>query len=335
MNTFEELLSADLHAETEHIEVSEQDLSHAQHRYERHRDEALRRHRARTTLTAAAAVLAVLGGGAVLAQQLVPSASLEAAAPPPTPSTETPGLAPLPLTQENLHGVWLMQGGGWLWVYRPDGTLSIFHPQDPPSPGHEEGPYAIIPGGLDQSDCPWDAEILPHGQMRIRARGGTACESTPGLTEESGWLVLTRLSPAPPRSVVLSWSTEPPGRDPSRVVLTEQLVGAWIRQGTGQLLMVRPGDDGVVTYALDDDGGIVPTPDDTGTVVLTPEGLTLTSSAGSSECTAGASVLLSAPLQWRSALDDVASEEAMKLETLTDPVCGAHDQLQGTWIRTS
>lgn len=112
------------------------------------------------------------------------------------------------------------------------------------------------------------------------------------------------------------------------------MVGSWVKEGTGDLLMVVRGPEGP-TYSVDDDGGIVPTPDDTGRLELDSSGLVLTSAPGSPSCEPGAAVVLTRPSVWPTHVTGVPSQQAMELSVMERSGCESLDRLGGTWIRVS
>ncbi len=331
MKSLDDVIRAELTSEAQAVDVSETDLLHARHRYGRRLADERRRRRRRSTLTAAAALTGLVAGGALLAQALLPT---DAGAPAASPGS-TVDAPLLPVTPDTLRGVWKMDGGGWLWVYGADGSGSVFNPAIPFSTRDADAPYRVIPRGIEQMGCRWDVDIRSTGDMRIRPWADRDCSwYDPTEEEPGGWVHLTRLSPATPGSTVLGWSADPSPDGERRDVGVPELRGSWVKEGSGELLMVVD-EGGDLTYSLDDDGDIVTAPDVTGRLELDPPQLVLRSSSGSAVCDPGTTVLLEHPVVWTSHVEGVPSDEAMELTVTGFSGCEQLDELGGTWIRIS
>lgn len=332
MNTLEDRLRVDLEAAAHEVVVSDEDLRHAEHRYLRRRRELVRIRQSWTVLGVAATTALVVGGGTVLLQELAPVGD------PVVPVVAQPDAAPLPLTKSNLAGVWIpsTDSDGWLWIFQADGQAVFINPGDQTVGKGELVPYTLTPTGytLPPSFCDFDASLDTDGLM----------DSTvvripePELRQEGCGFplgdrgTLTRISPASRVGTSLSPSTEGPTQA-LPVRWTSDLRGAWLKQGTGQLLMVTDDPEGRgLVYRLDDDGRLYDLPDDQGTVELNDGTLTLTSSADSTGCLDGSTTTLTGLHQWFAG--GLPMSEAME-GTAVPGGCAEHDDLGGIWIRVS
>ncbi|SOC54253.1 hypothetical protein [Ornithinimicrobium cerasi] len=111
-------------------------------------------------------------------------------------------------------------------------------------------------------------------------------------------------------------------------------MGAWIRQGTGTLLMVtQQGVADEYVYRLDSDGELFLAPDDTGTVVVDDQGdLVLESTPDSTGCLAGSQVAVTDVRAW---FDRTLPLGEALTGNATTGGCSLHEVLSGVWIRVS
>src|SRR5690606_8098861 len=125
MNATEDLVRQSLKALDREVEVTEEDLTHARHRFTHRRAQQQRKHRSVTSVAvaAAAATVAVVGS-AVLQAPDSPEVAPATSSNDDQPAQPTQGASSVSAT--DLVGLWAVNDGyGWLWEFGADGTVSI------------------------------------------------------------------------------------------------------------------------------------------------------------------------------------------------------------------
>jgi hypothetical protein len=331
MNDLELRLREALQRSDLEIDVTGEDLRHAEHLFLRRRDELSKRRRTWMAAGVAAAAVAAIAAGTVIAQTPdEPSIT-------PAEQSGAEELVPegqLPLTPANLAGLWMMPGRtGWLWTFTADGTFSPRNPGDhylddwPSSHYTIDGTVLSMP----QDECEFEATVGPRGLLTLTPVGERTC-----FGEVDTGLTLTKLSSASSTGTAITWSGPGPADGTRRIEWIGATRGAYLHEGTGQVLLFDyDARRDTTSYRLDDDGGLFADPDDEGSVVLDEVGnLVLTSSLDSAGCEPGSTVLLTGVAVLTTGENTVPLGRALQWD-VTPNGCGLHHDLAGTWIRVS
>ncbi len=191
MNRTQDRLHHALRALDREVQVTEEDIAHAQHRFVHRR--AQRVHRRRSVTALAAAVVAVTLGSAVLFQNLNDSSVEPApgdAALEQTPSTGQTSS----LTADDLAGFYVMtDGNGWLWEFHADGTAGWEKPLINSS--YEETEFTIADEVLSTSGCDWRVTLTPDDTLtgviaEEEERASSDCNAPVGEVWE--WIRISR-----------------------------------------------------------------------------------------------------------------------------------------------
>lgn len=313
------------------IEVTEEDLRHAEHLFLRRRDELSKGRRTWTAAGVAAAAVAAIVAGTVIAQTPdEPSIT-------PAEQSDVDELVPagqLPLTPTNLTGLWMMPGrDGWLWTFNADGTFSARNPGEKDLDDRPSMHYTVDGTvlSLPEEQCEFEATVGPRGLLTLTPVGERTCRGEVGTG-----LTLSKLSSASSAGTAITWSGPEPADNARPIEWIGAARGAYLREGTGQVLLLDyDSRTNTTSYRLDDDGGLFSAPDDEGTVVLDEAGnLLLTSSLDSAGCTPGSTVLLTDVAVLTTGENTVPLGRALEWDA-TPNGCGLHHDLTGTWIRVS
>ncbi|GGK69904.1 hypothetical protein [Ornithinimicrobium pekingense] len=341
----DEMLRSSLRTVAREVEVSEEDLAHAQHRFIHRREQLERRHHRAQGLVAAAVVGALALGGTLGWRELAERS------PEPQPAGRPvvePPATVLPTSVDSLAGIWLLtsDASGWLWSFHRDGTVSFANPSHRGLESGEPVDYSVGDGvvELPRELCDWQVRITDDGHMVGRVVRAPDPPGSPcGGVDIATWV---RVSPLSEVGAGLVWTGSGPVENaeaarwhqaPTAVESVARISRTWLQQGTGRLLsIVTPGgvDDG--QYVLDDGGELFVNPDDTGTVTRDATGrLRLTSGDGSRGCPEGSSAVLGG-LQLRGIAGAAPPAPAPSLEmTLESAECSLHEELGGVWVQVS
>ena len=320
--SIEERLARDIAAVTGGVVVTESDLRNARDTVVERIDSRRQGTRRRTVIAVAAAavLIFVVGVAAFLSidgdRETAPPAN-------PRPTTSDPeahfltGSAP---TSDLLQGVWRLDNGGVQMRFSAPNVVSfdnggrLFH-----NPAIQ-GTYVISgdlitvsvdggPAGCGGQEFAMRASLpeppVGPGALRlVHTQPGTVnCASV----QDERW-VMEQVAPASPSMAGLVFSTES-GWQP--LVGKSALYGVWLAEGGGYLLEIDPGG----SYYVADESG---EPIDRGQWSLRGgSDLTLTSSAGSTECSKGDRLVLGT-------VEQVAGTGTRALRsTLQENTCGA------------
>lgn len=334
MNVNEDRLHQGLRALDCEVEVTKEDLAHAQHRFVHRRTQRVRRRRSVTAL--AAAVAAVTLGSALVLQNLNdPSVGSAGPAPGDADLEQTPSTGRTSsLTADDLAGFYVMtDNNGWLWEFHADGTAGWEKPLINSS--YEETEFTIKEDVLS-ADCAWRVTLAPDdtltGVIAEQEVASSDCNAPIGEVWE--WI---RISPQPKL-----WSasrfegltaSDPLSLSPFNIS------GLWWRED-GQVLLIT-GTDLNLDYRLDDDGHLLTAPDDVGDVVLDHPAqgdlsfLPDTQSVGGVDqgCPVSATgTMTDVSLAARHQLVWPTTVKTMTVES-TPGTCSAHENLGGVWIQ--
>jgi len=338
MNAFERQLSGALHTFAERTTVTTNDVEMLRAgMYERVARRDRRRSRIRW-LVAAAATIAVLAGGQLAARKLE---NLPAVPTPPAKSPTGAISKTLPLTIDNLAGIWRVDdGSGLLWRFSRQGTVAL---QAEGRLGVDKPSFAAryrIAGttvrfvSLEDVACShWTMAIDIHMDGTMRE---TFTDAAPGCPLQAGVrLDLTRLAPASFSGLLIQGILESVYSDPAtpeapsaRPKSLLDLNGIWLVEGSGRLVRLTSGVSSPFrgTYAIDDDGDLDTAPDDVGTVSLATDGtLTFTASSRSAGCPPGSQF----------AMHGVRVSLDLLTGSLSGQPCRQRGDLHGGWVGVS
>lgn len=336
----DEALHSSLQTVAREVSVTPEQLVHAEHRFIHRREHGAVRRRWGTGLVAAAAVGGLVLAGAVGWRELQEGAAPQPAAPGPQLPTE------LPVTVDNLAGVWLTHdSSGWLWSFHRNGTVSFFNPTYQAVSDAAPVPYTVTDTGIELPEdlCDFSLQITDDGRMVGRVVRATDSGSPCTGEERGSWI---RLSPRSDAGAAVVFTGRPEHENseaarwhhaPTPVTRVELITRAWLQQGTGRLLVVTTPEEGEAGhYVLDDDGELLTSPDDVGEVVMDDEGnLVLTSSEESQGCPAGSRVVIPEPVL-RGTAGTIPPNPAPALSLTPGPhECSQHAELGGTWVQVS
>lgn len=342
--TIDQALRDALGAVASEVEVTDEDLTHADHRFIHRREQLARRRRWTHGLVAAGVAAGLVVAGTLGWRELADDA--------PTPQPARTELAPatevLPLTVDTLSGIWLTHdSSGWMWSFHRNGTVSFVNPSYLDIEGSEPVAYTVTDTGIELPDdlCDWSLQVNSDGTMvgqvvRVPDPPDSPCAG-------AGQVSWIRLSPQSERGAGLVW-TGSTGEDeeiqaarlreaPTPVESVDRISRTWLQQGTGRLLdITTPVGDGESAYVLDDEGELFTTPADVGQVKLSETGeLRLTSTAASPGCPEGSTAVLG-DLVLRGTSGSIPPMPAPSLEvTLRSSECSRHDDLGGIWVQVS
>lgn len=300
MSSIEERLVRDIAAVTGGVVVTDSDLREARKAVDERIDRSRRRNRRRTVVVAAAAGV-VLAAGSVTAFELLgdDDSATRPAAPAPTaptaPTVNDPyadfltGAAP---TRQLLSGVWRLDNGGVLVHFGADGTVQFDPHGTLVSHPLSTGTYTIDGDAItltitndDRSRCvdktySARASLPAAGTLRvaISPESITACAPMPFV--RAAW---EQVLPTKNEGMKGLSNSDAPGWRP--VSGKASLYGVFLAQGGGYLLEI---DRGGAYYVLAEAGTTV----DRGEWSLQGSDLTLTSAAGSAECSKGDKLVL-------------------------------------------
>lgn len=333
MNRTQDRLHHALLALDREVQVTEEDLAHAQHRFVHRLAQRVRRRRSVTAL--AAAVAAVTLGSAMVLQNLNDPSAEPApgdAALEQTPSTGQTSS----LTADDLAGFYVMtDGNGWLWEFHADGTAGWEKPLINSS--YEETEFTIEDEVLSTNGCAWRVTLTPDdtltGVIAVEEEGASSdCHAPVGEVWE--WI---RISPQPELRSASRFEGLT-ASDPLSLS-APNISGLWWKED-GQVLLIT-GTDLNLDYRLDDDGHLLTAPDDVGDVVLDHPAqgdlsfLPDTQSGGSVDrgCPVSATgTMTDVSLAARRQLVWPTTVKTMTVES-TPGSCSAHEDLAGVWIQ--
>lgn len=163
------------------------------------------------------------------------------------------------LPTSGLEGIWRMDdGSGYLWIFGPDGKLTMtdlpYEPLRGPDPsGGSPLIYRVAPDGLvvhgdDDCDDVYATTMSPEGWLRA-VRTGTAgkgcrAQATTGPDSPAEVWNFTRISPVSPAGARAT-SLFAAGRSKPVSNLVD-LTGTWLLKGTGTVLGITPSGKYVV-----------------------------------------------------------------------------------------
>lgn len=333
MKGVERQLSSALHTFAEGTTVTTADVEMLRAGiYERVASQNRRRSRMRW-LVAAAATVAVVAGGQLAVHKLAGLPSVPA---PPAKNPTGAASKTLPLTIDNLAGIWRVDdGSGLLWRFsrhgevalRNEGRLGVDQPLFAAT-------YRIIGTtvrfvslkDVPCSDWAMTIQIRIDGTMTE-----TFTEAAAGCPLQAGVrLDLTRLAPASASGVAIrgipeAGVAEAPAARPKSLL---DLNGIWLVEGSGRLVRLTAGGGSALrgTYAVDDDGDLDTAPDDVGTVSLATDGtITFTTSSGSAGCPPGSQF----------ALHTMSLSIDLLTGSLSGQPCRQRGDLRGGWVGVS
>ena len=330
MSSIEERLTRDIAAVTGGVVVTESDLRDARDAVVERIDSRRQGSRRRTVIAVAAAAVLIFVVG--VAAFLTLDGDRETAPPAkPRPTTSNPeadfliGSAPTP---DLLQGVWRLDNGGVHMRFSAPNVISfdtagrLFH-----NPG-VHGTYVIAgdlitvsvdggPAGCGGQEFAMRASLPepPVGPGALRLVHTQPGTGNCAPVQDERW-VMEQVAPASHFMTGLVFSTES-GWQP--LVGKSALYGVWLAEGGGYLLEIDPGG----SYYVADESG---EPIDRGQWSLRGgSDLTLTSSAGSTECSKGDRLVLGA-------VEQVAGTGTRALRSaLQENTCGAA-WVPATWI---
>ena len=296
MSSIEERLVRDIAAVTGGVVVTDSDLREARKAVDERIDRTRRRSRRRAFAVAAAAVV-VLAAAGVTAFELANDDDATVRPAGPTPTVNDPyadfltGAAP---TVQLLSGVWRLDNGGVLVNFGANGTVqfdeqgTLFsHPVTTGTYTVDGGVITVTIAGNGQSGCagkafPVRASLPAAGTLRFGSTQGSLGSCSPWPLAEGTW---QQVLPTRNKSMAGLDNSKAPGWHP--LSGKTALYGVFLAGGGGHLLEIDR--DG--SYYVAAEPG---TPVDRGQWSLHGSTLTLTSSAGSTDCSRGDKLVLGA-----------------------------------------
>lgn len=354
MNATEGLLRQSLKALDREVEVTEDDLNHARHRFTHRRAQQQRRRRSVTSLAvAAAAATAAVVGSAVLQALDSPEVAPATASNDDQPAEPTQGASSV--SASDLVGLWAVNDGyGWLWEFAADGTVSIDNAfstrADVATSDVGSSGFSVHGGLLDvHGNCAWRVTMESDGRLTgvLQGPDGTPRDCGQWPDGELGYGDIPGDEP-PWEWVRVSY---PPAQGLSSVDATTAPIplelspsgvsGVWWQED-GDVLFISRAHDGQLAYRLDNDGDLMRSPDDIGAATLDRAAGTLTLATDplisrlgdeSHTCRPGSQATMTGL-----SLTIHKSTSGTILHTLTvdasTGTCEAHDGLDGVWVKT-
>jgi hypothetical protein len=352
MSATEELLRQSLRTLDREVEVSEDDLTHARHRFMHRLAQQQRRRRSVAGMAVAAAVATVAVGGALVMQAL-DSPGVVPAAPSgdgqPTEPTATKGTSSL--TAEDLVGVWLVDG--WLWEFSPDGKVSIDDTftarADMATSEVGSSEFSLHGGLLDvHGQCSWRVTMESEGRLTgvLQGPDGTPrdCGQWPvgvdlihgDMPDEENWEWVRISDPVAQGLSSVDASTAPAPRELSPVGLS----GVWWQED-GDVLFISVGFDRRIAYRLDNDGDLLRSPDDigagsldgaAGTLTLTTDRLIARLGGEPPTCRPGDQATMTGLSLAVHKSSGGAPLQTLNVDASTGS-CEAHEDLDGVWVK--
>ena len=203
------------------------------------------------------------------------------------PTTTTTQPAELPMTPDSLAGYWTNVGGptsgftALLVDFRRDGTFTIGNSGALGDGSFAGGTFAVEGdtivftghgGGCDGETLVWTATRFAGGRLDVDVTPNGGC------APDASWNWV-RVSPASAAGLELREGTS--GAPPSAPEAARDLVGIWLRLGTGEVLAIDARGSYLVTTA-----GDTLSPDDSGRIQIEAPGVVVFTSDGSGVCQA-------------------------------------------------
>lgn len=237
---------------------------------------------------------------------------------------------PTTITPADLAGVWLVDVGdsdGYLWQFTADGKLDMTNsPEQYVDLLRVLGEYTlgaddVLAFHSDPVPCRATVRLAGEGRMTLTPIVG---QENCDLFKNDVWWPFTRVSPASVAGTAMVKSPNllagHPDTPATPAVSTDDLVGTWLLQGTGTILVVitdPSSPDG--RYTLDDDGDGAISPDQRGTATVRSDGGVVLRPSEGAPC---------------DTVYSTAATTGTTLEAeLADSSCGRIGGTRDTWIR--
>ena len=180
-------------------------------------------------------------------------------------------------TPADLAGTWLVdvEGDDWLWHFAADGRLAFSSTASAYIKRYDETSFTLEGDVLSHPDrgevCRSTVRLSAQGRMTLTPVLGPARCSLWDRGDGVPWPFI-RVSPASIPGTTLAVRNLDRQRPPTQAESVGDVVGTWLLEGTGTILVVARTSPGVGQYVIDDDGDGFISPDQRGRLILRPDG---------------------------------------------------------------